>query len=152
MRIVLAAAIVLATSVTAFAAPAPNFSDMTQKQVQAFFANKTALDKLRWGNVAFYFRSNSTLYMGGAGSSRVEKSKWSVSFVDNKWQICFATVSRWVPAAQSRITVGLCDDARHFLREADDFQAGDPLKLSSGKLKIDLGTKKTTLAKLAGKR
>lgn len=153
MRIILAAGFVVVSSLSALAAPAPNFADMTQRQVQAYFANRTALEKApQIGNVALFFRSNGTLYLGAAGSSRVEKSKWSVNFADNSWLICFASASRAMPAFRGKLTFGLCAYAKDFLRQADDFQPGDPLKLSSGKLKVDLGTKRTTLAKLLGKR
>lgn len=150
MRIILAAGFVVVSSLSALAAPAPNFANMTQKQVQAFFANKTALNHGPYGNTALYFRSNGTIYAGETGSSRVEKNKWSVLYGDNRWQVCLASISSRIRGA--KITSSFCVEAREFLRQADDFQAGDPLKLSSGKLKVDLGAKKTTLAKLLGKR
>lgn len=150
MRIILAAALVLITSLSAFAAPAPRFDDMSQKQVQAFFANKTALNHGAYGNTALYFRSNGTIYAASTGSSRVEKNTWSVLYGNNHWQVCLASVSSRIRGA--KITSSFCVEARDFLRQSDDFQPGDVLKLSSGKLKVDLGTKKTTLAKLLAKR
>jgi hypothetical protein len=150
MRMILAASFVLAASLGAIAAPAPNFADMTQKQVQAFFANKTSLGHGRYGNSAMYFRPNGTIYLATAGSSRIEKNKWSVLYGDNRWQVCLASISSRI--AEAKFTSSFCVEAREFVRESDDQQSGDLLKLSSGKLKIDLGTKRTTLAKLLGGR
>lgn len=152
MRIILAAALVLATAFSAQAASAPSFSDMSQKQVQAFFANKTALNYDRHGNSVLYFRPNGTLYVGITGTNRVQKSKWGVIFADDRWRVCLDSATQRIGRFGSKITTSFCVEAGDFVRQSDDLQTGDLLKLSSGKLKIDLGTKKTTLAKLLGSK
>lgn len=151
MRTFLAALFLIVLSGAALAGQALPLNKMSADQLQQYFAGKTAMHYDRRGGTAIaYFRSNGSLYLLGTGSSRVEKSRWTIVTEPGKSILCLAEASGRVPGVRgAKVLVRVCVDVKQFVREAIGIEQGDIFGISKRtKAPFILDGKKTTIAKL----